>query len=75
MKYKVALHRSEDGISVSVPALPGCWSEGDTEAEALANIQDAIREYLAVLEERIATDGFETREVEVPEEPCPASPA
>ena len=47
MRYKVVLHRTEEGISVSVPALPGCWSEGDTEPEALANIQDAIREYLA----------------------------
>ena len=50
MKYKVLLHRSDEGISVSVPALPGCWSEGDTEKEALANIPDAIREYLAALE-------------------------
>ncbi len=63
MKYKVALHRSEEGVSVSVPALPGCWSEGDTEAEALANIQDAIREYLAALEERL--QDAEVREVEV----------
>ena len=31
MKYKIAIHRTEEGISVSVPALPGCWSEGDTE--------------------------------------------
>ena len=63
MKYKVALHRTEEGISVSVPALPGCWSEGDTEEEALANIQDAIREYLAALEDRL--EGAEVREVEV----------
>jgi predicted RNase H-like HicB family nuclease len=49
MKYKVALHRSDEGLSVSVPALPGCWSEGDTEEEALANIRDAIQEYLAAL--------------------------
>ena len=47
MKYKIAIHRTDEGISVSVPALPGCWSEGDTEEEALANMQDAIREYLA----------------------------
>jgi predicted RNase H-like HicB family nuclease len=48
MKHKVSIHRTEEGICVSVPSLPGCWSEGDTEEEALANIEDAIREYLAV---------------------------
>jgi predicted RNase H-like HicB family nuclease len=63
MKYKVALHRSDEGISVSVPALPGCWSEGDTEEEALANIRDAIQEYLAALEDRL--QGVEVRELEV----------
>jgi predicted RNase H-like HicB family nuclease len=63
MKYKIALHRSDEGISVSVPALPGCWSEGDTEEEALANIRDAIQEYLAALEERL--QGAEVREIEV----------
>jgi predicted RNase H-like HicB family nuclease len=63
MKYKVALHRSDEGISVSVPALPGCWSEGDTEEEALANIRDAIQEYLAALEQRL--QGAEVRELEV----------
>lgn len=46
MKYKVALHQDEEGYSVSVPGLPGCWSQGETEVEALSNIQDAIREYL-----------------------------
>ena len=63
MKYKVAIYRSEEGITVSVPALPGCWSEGDTQEEALANIQDAIREYLAALEDRF--QGAEVSEVEV----------
>ena len=49
MKYKIALHRSEEGYSVSVPGLPGCWSQGTTEEEAIANIRDAIREYLAAV--------------------------
>ncbi|MGH7199736.1 MAG: type II toxin-antitoxin system HicB family antitoxin [Planctomycetaceae bacterium] len=63
MKYKVVIHRTDEGISISVPALPGCWSEGDTEEEALANIQDAIREYLAALEDRF--QGAELRDVDV----------
>jgi predicted RNase H-like HicB family nuclease len=63
MKYKVAVYRTDEGISVTVPALPGCWSEGDTEEEALANIQDAIREYLAALDDRFAD--AEVRDVEV----------
>ena len=63
MKYKVTIHRTDEGISVSVPSLPGCWSEGDTEEEALANIEDAIREYLAALEDRYRD--AEVREVEV----------
>jgi predicted RNase H-like HicB family nuclease len=46
MNYKVVVHESEEGFSVSCPGLPGCWSQGETEAEALTNIQDAIREYL-----------------------------
>ena len=61
--YKVVLHRSDEGISVSVPALPGCWSEGDTEAQALENIRDAIREYLAALEDQMVE--AEVRELEV----------
>jgi predicted RNase H-like HicB family nuclease len=63
VKYKVVLFHDEEGISVCVPALPGCWSEGDTEAEALANIQDAIADYLAALEDRFRD--AEVREVEV----------
>jgi predicted RNase H-like HicB family nuclease len=48
MKYKVAVHHSEEGYSVSVPGLPGCWSQGQTEQEAVENIRDAIRAYLSV---------------------------
>ena len=63
MKYKVAIRKSDEGFSVSVPGLPGCWSQGATEEEALANIQEAIREYLQVAEELVL--GAEVREVEV----------
>ena len=47
MKYKIALQKTDEGFSVSVPGLPGCWSQGTTEEEALENIRDAIGEYLA----------------------------
>ncbi len=63
MKYKVALRRSDEGFSVAVPGLPGCWSQGATEEEALANIADAIREYLAVAAELLAD--ADVREVDV----------
>lgn len=63
MRYKVAVQRSEEGFSVSCPGLPGCWSQGETEEEALENIQDAIREYLAAVEESLKAE--EVREVEV----------
>ena len=63
MKYRIALHKSEEGYSVSVPGLPGCWSQGATEQEALENIRDAIREYLSVVNEQLR--GEEVREIEV----------
>jgi predicted RNase H-like HicB family nuclease len=63
MIYKVVLHESEEGFSVSCPGLPGCWSQGATEEEALENIQDAIKEYLAAINDLVR--GEEVREVEV----------
>jgi predicted RNase H-like HicB family nuclease len=63
MKYKIALRHDEEGFSVSVPGLPGCWSQGATEAEAVENIADAIREYLAARDEMIG--GGDVREIEV----------
>jgi predicted RNase H-like HicB family nuclease len=64
MRYKVVLKRNDEGYSVSCPGLPGCWSQGSSEEEALENIQDAIREYLAAVEESLRS--AEVREVEVP---------
>ena len=48
MKYPVALIPTEEGYSVSCPGLPGCWSQGATEDEALANIREAIQEYVEI---------------------------
>jgi predicted RNase H-like HicB family nuclease len=61
--YKIALHHDPDGVSVWVPGLPGCWSQGATEAEALAAIREAIPEYLAARDELLRD--AEVREVEV----------
>ncbi len=63
MKYKVVLRESEEGVSVSCPGLPGCWSQGRSEEEALANIREAIREYLDARD--VLVKDQETREVEV----------
>ena len=54
MKYRIAILQSEEGYSVSVPGLPGCWSQGRTEQEAVENIRTAIREYLAARDVRDA---------------------
>lgn len=48
---------------MSCPVLPGCWSQGETEMEALQNIKSAIEEYLEVLDENL--EGADVREVEV----------
>lgn len=65
MTYEVKLLKSDEGYAVWCPALPGC--QGTTEDEAMANIRDAIAEYIADVadEERAALDRVETRLVEV----------
>lgn len=68
MRYTVVFEQEPDGgYVVTVPALPGCVSQGDTHAEALANIREAIGAYIEAL--KIAGDpipvdaGCETVEV------------
>ncbi len=63
MFYKVVLKRTDEGFSVSCPVLPGCWSQGESELEALGNIKSAIEEYLEVLNDQL--QGADVREVEV----------
>ncbi|MFB0515373.1 MAG: type II toxin-antitoxin system HicB family antitoxin [Candidatus Neomarinimicrobiota bacterium] len=63
MNYKVKIEQTDEGYAVWCPGLPGCWSQGRTEEEALENIKDAIETYLATIEE--LTKDKETRLVEV----------
>ena len=65
IEYPVILRESEEGFAVGCPALPGCWSQGATEAEALENIRDAIREYLAAREALLATESVRTVSVTI----------
>ena len=51
MQYQIKLKKSEEGYAVWCPSLPGCASQGETREEAVANIQDAIKSYLEVLNE------------------------
>ena len=65
MRYKIALRKTEEGYSVSVPGLPGCWSQGDMEEQAIANNQEAIKEYLAVAQE-LAGDAIVKEALNIP---------
>jgi predicted RNase H-like HicB family nuclease len=66
MKFQVTLDRDEDGVwVVECPAIPGCVSQGDTRAEALQNIREAIRLCLEVRAERGMPLTVETCQVEV----------
>ncbi len=63
MKYKIVLNKTDEGYSVSCPGLPGCWSQGKTEEEALENIKDALEEYLAAVYDSVKRS--DVREVEI----------
>lgn len=64
MLYKIRLEETDEGFAVWVPGLPGCWSQGETEQEALENIKDAIKTYLETIE--VLLEDAQTRMVEVP---------
>jgi predicted RNase H-like HicB family nuclease len=63
MRYRVNVTKTEEGYAVCCPGLPGCWSQGQTEEEALDNIKDAIQAYLETVEE--VSKNRESRFVEV----------
>ncbi|MBX9791579.1 MAG: type II toxin-antitoxin system HicB family antitoxin [Pirellulales bacterium] len=71
MRLKVLVRPEADGFSVSVPALPGCYSQGDTLEEALANIREAAGLWMEVTADRAASEaqaaepGAELQEIEL----------
>ena len=67
MKYRVVLEpQDEGGVTVYVPALPGCVSQGETVDEAMQNIKEAIEVYLESMRERgVPLPRIEEREVAV----------
>ena len=66
MRFIITLERDEDGVIVAeCPSIPGCVSQGKTEAEAIRNIKRAIKECLNVRLERGMPLTVTTRKVEV----------
>ena len=66
MKFLVSIYQDEDGVYIAeCPSIPGCVSQGQTEAEAESNVADAIRECLAVRADLGMPPAVTTREVEV----------
>lgn len=66
LKFYVTVDRDEDGVFVvECPSIPGCFSQGSTEEEALTNIEDAIRSCLSVRSEQGMPLTVATRTVEI----------
>lgn len=66
MQFIVTLDRDEDGVWITeCPSIPGCVSQGQTKAEAIANIQEAIQLCLEVRAERGLPLTIETRQLDV----------
>jgi len=52
MKFDVVLEAAEEGgFNVRVPALDGCYTQGETVQEALVNVKEAITCYLEGLQQ------------------------
>lgn len=61
--YDIVLHH-EDGVYWGeVPSLPGCYAEGDTKAEVLADVREAIRFHLRGLSEMAVSSDVELAQV------------
>ena len=66
MIFNVILEKSpEGGYTSFIPSLPGCISEGETKAEAIENIKEAIYLYLEPIEDDLVYDTYEHYEVKM----------
>ena len=66
MVFNITLERDEDGVWIAeCPSIPGCVSQGETKAEAIENVKDAIKICLEVRAEKGMPLTLETRQVEV----------
>ena len=66
MRLIITIYQDEDGAFIAeCPSIPGCVSQGASEAEAEVNVRDAIRECLAVWAEMGLPATVATREIEV----------
>ncbi|MEO8210031.1 MAG: type II toxin-antitoxin system HicB family antitoxin [bacterium] len=69
MKFNIVLEKAEEGgYNVSVPALDGCFTQGDTEQEAISNAKEAIECYLeglAKINQIYSKPDIKIREIEV----------
>ena len=60
MEYTILVHQAEEGGFWSeVPALPGCYSQGETIDEAMRNAKEAIESYLIALKEDLVAAPIE----------------
>ena len=67
MKFPITLYKDEDGWYVAeCPIIPGCLSQGETQAEALINIQEAIELCLEVRKEKQMPLTIDYLELELP---------
>ena len=65
MVYKVLLEKTEEGYSVSVPGLPGCWTQGETEAEAMENaVEDQERLFARSFHQHRCRTGINSAQAE-----------
>ena len=55
MEYTILVYRAEEGgFWAEVPALPGCYSQGETIEETMENVKEAIEAHLLALKEERA---------------------